>query len=98
MIGRVPALAHLFGAYFHQDWDLAGPDWRHVVAEYTAEVDPKTARAAATEIGTLLREAPDDEELRRIVLRELDCCYLPEPGGLTMRAWLLEMQRVLAAG
>lgn len=90
-----PALWHLFGVYFHQDWDLAGPDWEAVIAEYNAEVEPEDARRAADEITVLLRDTPDDGELRRIVLDDFDCGYLPEPGGFTMRAWLMEMRRAL---
>lgn len=90
-----PALWQLFGAYFHQDWDLSGPDWRDVAAEYRTEAGPEIARAAAGEIDRLLNDTPDDGELRRIVLDDLDCCYLPEPGGVTMREWLIELRRGL---
>lgn len=44
-----------------------------------------------------LRQLFGDDQLRRIILDELDCCYLREPGGLAMRAWLMEMRRVLAS-
>jgi hypothetical protein len=93
-----PSLRQLMGAYFHQDWDLSGPGWRDVIAEYVADEGPEAARLAADEIAILLRDTPDDGELRRIVLDALDCCYLPEPGGLTMRAWLTEMLHALSAG
>jgi hypothetical protein len=91
-----PALWQLFGAYFHQDWDLSGPDWQSVLAEYVDTAQPETALQAAGELAALLRDIPDDAELRRIVPDDLGCEYLPEPGGLTMREWLMEMQRQLA--
>ena len=92
-----PELWQLFGAYFHQDWDLAGPDWQTVLAEYVETAEPETVRRAASELSALLHDTPDDGELRRFVLDDLGCEYLPEPGGLSMREWLMEMQRRLEA-
>jgi hypothetical protein len=93
--GRYPQLWQLLGGYFHQDWDLAGPDWRAVVATYRAESDPQDPARAAREIGTLLNATEDDGELERIVYDDFGCDFYLPGAGLTVREWLAAVRRTL---
>lgn len=93
-----PALWQFFGGYFHQDWDLAGPGWRDVVAGYIDEAGPEIVRQTADELAVLLRDVSDEDALRGVVLDGFGCFYLPDPDGVTMRAWLEEVRQALERG
>jgi CdiI immunity protein len=90
-----PHLWQLLGAYFHQDWDLEGPDWQSVIAAYRAESDPEDAACSARDISALLAATLDDAELERLFYDAFGCGYYPPGAGLTVREWLLEVRRAL---
>lgn len=83
---ETPALEHLAGAYFHQDWFEDVGDSDRVVARFVAE-SPQLAPLLPDEIGALLTELPDDGDVH-VHLLDLGCEFRagPEEGGYT--AWL----------
>ena len=83
---ETPALAHLAGAYFHQDWFDDLGDCDRVGATYVAD-SPGLAPLLPAEVGALLAEVSDDVELQAHLL-DLGCEFraYPEEGG--PRAWL----------
>jgi CdiI immunity protein len=83
-----PTLARFFGAYLHQDWnDDYADEWAAVHA-FLADGPPENAQLFRAEISSLLAEHPAEEEVRQIVLDDLDSCCLVEVDGWTFRDWL----------
>ena len=39
-----PLLEHMFGAYFHQDWDTEGGDWPDLVRNFLRDTSVEDAR------------------------------------------------------
>jgi CdiI immunity protein len=85
-----PRLAHLFGAFMHQDWDTEGKDWPDLVGNFAHGQPAAELEATANEVDRLLAEFPEDAGLNDQLYRELSCYYDPRPdlGGPTVRAWL----------
>ena len=93
---EVPALAHLMGAYFHQDWDLDGDEWD--VIDLFVRQEPDSAGVLPAEIEATLAAFPDESDLRSFVLDDLGACYLADVDGGTFRGWLTQIaDRVRAA-
>jgi hypothetical protein len=82
------SLSHLFGAYFHEDWDLEADDWQGIVDNYVQDEQPTTEllRALTQEIDDLTAECtePDAEQL---VTRTMSANYYPLP-EFTYKEWL----------
>src|SRR4051794_32250597 len=94
--GPYPRLQQMFGAFFHQDWDLEGGDWPDLVRNYGADLPAEELEATAAEVEVLLRDVPRDEDLQRRVFDELWCCYHPRPdlGGPSVRERLVHRAAV----
>ena len=92
-----PLLEHMFGAYFHQDWDTEGGDWPDLVRNFLRDTSVEDARVTAEEIDRLLAEGDTEERLEDRVLHEFGCCYdaHPEADGPGFRAWLEQIARML---
>jgi CdiI immunity protein len=92
-----PRLAHLFGAFMHQDWDMEGGDWPDLVRNFAQGQPVAELKAAATELDALLADFADDGALSDQLYRELGCYYDPRPdlGGPTVRAWLGQVAGLL---
>jgi CdiI immunity protein len=91
-----PYLSQMFGAYFHQDWDLEGNDWPDLVENYIADevYDPmKTAE----EIDRLLSDVTHDSDLERTLFAGLGSYYIPrrDLDGPTIREWLGQIAMLL---
>ena len=91
-----PALAHLMGGYFHQDWDADYPDQTAAVADFVAG-SPTWAPSVGTEIDALLRDDPSEVDLADHLLA-LGCEFTTKAGTETYRAWLVEVARQVATG
>ncbi|MCB0896990.1 MAG: hypothetical protein H6529_07155 [Nocardioides sp.] len=91
------ALGQLFGAYFHQDWDLDNSDeWE--VLESFMRTEPRRARMLPDEIDSVLSTIDTEEQLKSLVIDQLGAYYLADVDGGTYRAWLQEIaDRVRAA-
>ena len=92
-----PALAQLFGGYFHQDWreDHASPD--EALQAFSREASSETVTAAANDIDRLLSAGFDDVALAQLVADGLDCNYVAEADGITAPAWLASVRDSLRA-
>ncbi|WP_322920123.1 contact-dependent growth inhibition system immunity protein [Nocardioides renjunii] len=76
--------AHLFSAYFYEDWDEAEySSWEAAVDDFALR-SPGRVAGAAHDIRTLLSLQLADAELG-LELRELGCSYSPPEGD---QLWL----------
>jgi len=82
-----PNLCQLMGCYFHQDWDLTGPDTESVLAEYARVTPVNRMSLARAEIARLLSRGTDESELARD-LDALGSYYYPGGDGITYVEWL----------
>jgi CdiI immunity protein len=74
-------LRQFFGAYFHQDWDLDGPIWQHVVRAYTRDASREDALALLGVMRAWLRDAASDVAVTRDLWDSFGCEYDPQPNG-----------------
>jgi len=73
------ALKNFFGAYFHQDWDIAADDWQGVVDVYVDDdPDATQLRALADEIDDL-RDSRPEPDLGQFLVHTAGCDYWPSP-------------------
>lgn len=96
-MAKYPRLEHMFGAYFHQDWDTEGNDWPDLVCNYLRAVSQQVAISTASEIDDLLAEGQTDEQLEERLLSQFGCCYdaHPDADGPGYRKWLNEIAKML---
>lgn len=90
MSQQASALAHLMGAYFHQDWFDAGTE-DEVVASFVRD-EPDLVPGVVTDIDVALASYDDEKSLRDF-LRTLGCAYNPTRDYGGYRAWLGEIRR-----
>jgi len=103
----LPALRHLFGCYFHEDWledvstsaevfegALAAPDglWQRVIEKYIISESPARTQAASRELASVLHQATE-QELDRMLHDEFGSSYTPGSGNV--RSWLQAVQECL---
>lgn len=85
---RYPTLDHFFGGYMHQDWHDDYPDEWAALDAFVAEGPPEAADLFRAEIALLLTEHPSEDDVRKIVLDDLDSYYLADVNGWKYRAWM----------
>jgi len=92
-----PRLALMFGAFFHQDWDMEGDDWPDLVRNYARGQPAAELLATAAEADALVAAGDSDEELERRLDREFGCCYdaHPDADGPGFRPWLGQIAGLL---
>ncbi len=90
MSQQASALAHLMGAYFHQDWFDGGTE-DEVVAVFVRD-EPDSVPVLVNDIDLALATYDDEESLRDF-LRTLGCAYNPERNYGGYRTWLREVSR-----
>lgn len=92
--GDFAGLAHLLGAYFHQDWALDDPDADAVVRRFRRAEPDALVRRARADVARL-RDGPlSDAELEELFGR-LGGSYSPARDGLTARGWLARVGELL---
>ncbi len=91
---QYPHLAHLLGAYFHQDWNLDDPDAQAVLRRYAQEVSSRKRKAAGREAARLLAAGLTEDELSA-ALEALGSAYDPSPDGQSCSAWLKDVEQAL---
>ncbi|MBA3331368.1 MAG: hypothetical protein H0T39_10980 [Actinobacteria bacterium] len=82
-----PPLSVLFGAYFHQDWIINGPDAAAVISLYVDDATKEEVLGAIEEVEALLGSGLSERRLARTV-RDMGLNYLPQADGMTHREWL----------
>ena len=90
MSQQASALAHLMGAYFHQDWFDGGTE-DEVVASFVRD-EPDLMPVLVNDIDLALATYDDEESLRDF-LRTLGCAYNPGRSYGGYRTWLHEVSR-----
>ncbi|MCC8395494.1 hypothetical protein LJ656_23175 [Paraburkholderia sp. MMS20-SJTR3] len=88
---RYPAMNHLFGTYFGQDFDLFGETVPEIVACYRKH-SPHSYADAIREIESFRKQHPDDLEAAFNPFRR---GFRPEGWGYTIASFLDEVQRGL---
>jgi catechol 2,3-dioxygenase-like lactoylglutathione lyase family enzyme len=90
---ELPGLAHLFQAYFHQDWDIDGtPD--QVIETFIRSEMPHTVREVRLELVALLGRSMSDQELAVAVYEDLRMDF--SSADMPLRAWLEHVRDRLA--
>jgi hypothetical protein len=82
---KFPGFAHLYGAYFHQDWRLDDPSADDVVRRYRRGEPQYEVDRLRAELKGLLASHPSDEALRAELGPFTD--YDPAEDGLCVQAW-----------
>ncbi|MFE2471123.1 contact-dependent growth inhibition system immunity protein [Streptomyces mirabilis] len=90
---RFPALAHLLGSYFHQDFSAEYQSHAEAVDDYLALESPEDHRAAATDIDAFIAANPNDDDLTEAA-RVLGLRIAP-PKGVPLRQWLIDIRDIL---
>lgn len=92
---ETPALEHLMGAYFHQDWFSEHRDEWENLNDFV-DGEQALVRRLPGEIELVLSEFSSDEQIKDFLL-ELGSCYTTrnDPGGY--REWLWEIARRVQA-
>lgn len=95
--GEFPALARLFGGYFHQDWHEDHDTTLSAVRAFLHDAPPGTASAAGADLDRLLGMHLDDAALGLVLREGLDCNYVPAVDELTNAQWLQQLRGLLPA-
>ena len=91
-----PQLAHLGGAYFHQDWHDEHATPRDVVAAFKADEGRGTIAELVVEIDLISSSDMTESDIDTLWLGRLGGNYEPQEDGRTYREWLaLVRQQVL---
>ena len=83
------SLRLLFGGYLNLDWIDDYEDPWEAVTDF-ANSEP-SASDLPDEVGEVLSSQLEEGELRRLVVDELGCGYLPESDGWRYTEWLTEL-------
>ncbi|GAA2288677.1 contact-dependent growth inhibition system immunity protein [Streptomyces kunmingensis] len=90
---RFPALAHLMGSYFHQDFSAEYGSHAEALDDYLALESPQDHRATAANIDAFLAINRTDDELAEAI-RVLGLRVAP-PKGVSLRQWLSDVRGIL---
>lgn len=91
---ELPRLAHLFDAYFHQDWDLDGSE-DDAIEAFIRGSWPYEVRRTWLELVSLLGRCRTDGELEAAV-DEFGAYLGRNPMGMSLRQWLEQVRDRLA--
>jgi hypothetical protein len=83
-----PDLRRFLVSYLHPDWDLDDETATDVVERFRAVEAPDRIIRVRREIDRLLRDEPNDEQLRSLLLDRYGMGYGAKSDELTTRAWL----------
>jgi len=82
-----PALRRFFGAYLHEDWPDEFPDeW--AAADEFVRGEPQAAPDFGAEIGQLLMNCLEEDQLRHVLLYDFGAAIMIERRGWKYRDWL----------
>ncbi|GIZ52340.1 contact-dependent growth inhibition system immunity protein [Noviherbaspirillum aridicola] len=91
---RYPALRHLFGAYFHQDFDLEYKDAEDAINGFLSLEPQQEIEASVVELHDLLKLGLSESDLERLLIR-LGLAYDATSTGLTNSEWLEHVKQRL---
>lgn len=90
--------AHLFGAYFHQDWMVDDADWESVVVRFRGSEPVAVVRATQESLQRMLEQSTESDLDALLFGSRSLSEYDPRPDGLSLRAWFEETIHLLAGG
>lgn len=85
---RFPALAYYFNAYLNQDFDIIFGDADQALLAYQSTELQDEQQTLKHEIKSLLESPLDENQLRSLLLDDMDCNYFYPADELTAREWL----------
>lgn len=92
---RTYELEQFLGGYFHQDWDLEGPNTAGIVDAFVGDAEREEIGTVRSAIGELLARLDSEQELAAYAER-INLGYYPPGGDQTYRAWFEEVAAHLA--
>jgi hypothetical protein len=95
MADEMKHAAHLFSAYFHQNWLVDDPDWESVVLRFMQSEPFEIVRNAQLELASILARS-DEAELEKFLFGSTPPCYFDPRPGLSLLVWLEEIVALLA--
>jgi hypothetical protein len=90
-----PGLAHLIGAYFHEDWMHDAARSEEVVRQFSVDEPKELVRQARSDIDRLLKADSGDAVLDD-VLFQLGSCFDPSFESFSSRTWLAHVGKLLS--
>jgi hypothetical protein len=90
--------AHLFGAYFHQDWMVDDPDWESVVVHFRESEPFALVRATQDSLQRILEQSTEADLDAFLFGARFLSYYDPRPEGLSLHGWLEGIVHLLAGG
>jgi len=89
-------VAHLFSAYFHQDWNLCGSDYKEVLNKFLEDFhdDIDVIIDTIEELSQLLANSPNELDLRREA-EKYECEYWPYP-QMSYKEWIASIHLILS--
>ncbi|MEU8838871.1 contact-dependent growth inhibition system immunity protein [Streptomyces roseus] len=90
---RFPALSHMLGAYFHQDFSLEYSSHSEALDDYVSGVEESDLWQVAGEIGEFLILNETDRQLEEAAAT-LGLYILP-PRGVRLRQWLMDVREII---
>jgi hypothetical protein len=93
-----PELDYLLGAYFHQDYDIAGSNLQEIIATYCAEELDEVRKSTRADIERFLHAyGPEESSVSEALERVFKPGVIVEDWeGLNAKQWLQEIARLLA--
>ena len=90
-----PALARLFGGYFHQDWHEEYATTQAALSAFIRDASTSTTAAVVADIDRVLALHLDDAALHRVLIEGLDCNYVPGIDERPVDQWLRQLRDLL---
>lgn len=90
-----PGLEYLMGAYLHQDWGLDHDTVWDVVDHLVSAEQPSVVDELRDDVRRLVAEHRSEEELKTLLLDELDSYYWVYGDNSTFTEWLAELDQRL---
>jgi CdiI immunity protein len=91
-----PQLAHLAGAYFHQDYDLDGPTAADIISDFADGEGGAARQELGAEITNILDSGMTSKQIGDLWISTLQASYEPGRDGLSYREWLARTLHILS--
>lgn len=97
-IMEFPALTHLLGCYFHQDWPEEYSDSSEALTDMLKHEPQATLLAGAREIEVLLASKLPKEDFEHLVTWKIGCFIAPDSEGVSLAEWLSNIKHAFLCG
>jgi hypothetical protein len=72
---KLPDLEILFGAYFHQDWEIEYSNEEDVIRAFIHDSSPDEIKRAYDDLDWLIQQGLSESALQNIIVKDLGCSY-----------------------